>query len=203
MPHYYKYPAPAAASMTRRRDLKLARSRIKRSLLLLLFCAAPGRRSALEMSPLAPMLGAASTEGPMDHADVERLRDRHPAWRLLRAANAPLVLAFPGRFFVEDNNGVTSASVLAAALDDVLYALNAPDPATPRYPKPATEYLEDWAHADAGWLRRFNPLGSDEAHYDATPALGKAYGWVTGLAVRAFVGRTVCTRPVQRRQCGP
>jgi flagellar motility protein MotE (MotC chaperone) len=124
----------------------------------------------------------------MDHADVERLRDRHPAWRLLRAANAPLVLAFLGRFFVEDNNGATSASVLAVALDDVLYALNAPDPATPRYPKPATEYLEDWAHADAGWLRRFYPLGSDEVHYDATPAFEKAYGWVTGLAVRAFVG---------------
>lgn len=51
----------------------------------------------------------------MDHADVERLRDRHPAWRLLRAGNAPLVLAFLGGFFVEGNNGATSASALAAA----------------------------------------------------------------------------------------
>ncbi len=124
----------------------------------------------------------------MDHADVERLRDRHPAWRLLRAVNAPLVLAFLGRFFVEDNNGATAASALAAALDDELYALNAPDPAVPRYPKPATEYLEDWAHAEAGWLRRFYPVGSEEVHYDATPAFEKAYGWVTGLAVRPFVG---------------
>lgn len=124
----------------------------------------------------------------MDHADVERLRDRHPAWRLLRASNAPLVLAFLGRFFVEDNNGAAAASTLASALDDELYALNAPDPTTPRYPKPAAEYLEDWAHADAGWLRRFYPLGSDEVHYDATPAFEKAYAWVTGLGVRPFVG---------------
>jgi flagellar motility protein MotE (MotC chaperone) len=124
----------------------------------------------------------------MDHADVEQLQQRHPAWRLLRAGNAPLVLAFLGRFFVEDNNGAFSASALAAALDDELYALNAPDPAAPRYPKPAAEYLEDWAHADAGWLRRFYPQGSDEVHYDATPAFEKAYAWATGLVVRSFVG---------------
>ncbi len=124
----------------------------------------------------------------MDHSDVERLRDRHPAWRLLRAANAPLVLAFIGRFFVEGNNGATAASALAAALDDELYSLNATDPSPQRYPKPATDYLEDWAHPDAGWLRRFYPFGSDEVQYDATPAFEKAYGWVTGLGVRPFVG---------------
>jgi hypothetical protein len=116
----------------------------------------------------------------MEHADVERLRERHPAWRLLRAGNAPLVLTFLGRFFVEDNNGATSGPDLIAALDDDLFALNAGDPDKPRYPKPATDYLGDWAHADAGWLRRFYPLGSEEVHYDATPAFEKAYAWVTG-----------------------
>jgi len=72
----------------------------------------------------------------------------------------------PGRsrFFVEDNNGATSGPDLTAALDDDLYALNAGDPEKSRYPKPATDYLDDWAHADAGWLRRFYPLGSDEVH---------------------------------------
>lgn len=72
----------------------------------------------------------------MDHADVERLQQRHPAWRLLRAGNAALVLTFLGRFFVEDNNGAVGASVLASALDDELYALNATDQTAPRYPKP-------------------------------------------------------------------
>lgn len=124
----------------------------------------------------------------MDHASVERLRDRHSAWRLLRAANAPLVLTFLGRFFVEDNKGATSGSVLAASLDDELYAIGATNPADPRYPKPAIEYLEDWAGVDAGWLRRFYPLGSDEVHYDATPAFEKAYAWVAGLGARPFVG---------------
>ena len=107
----------------------------------------------------------------MELTHAERLRDRHPAWRLLRANNAPLVLTFLGTFFVEDHNGATSATALAAALDDQLYEVNALDPEDPRYPKPAGDYLEDWAAADAGWLRRFYPLGSDEVHYDATPAL--------------------------------
>jgi hypothetical protein len=41
----------------------------------------------------------------MEHADVERLRERHQAWRLLRAGNAPLVLTFLGQFFVEETTG--------------------------------------------------------------------------------------------------
>lgn len=86
----------------------------------------------------------------MDHADVERLRERHQAWRLIRAGNAPLVLTFLGKFYVEDNNKAVPASALAAALDGELYPLNATDPAGPRYPKPAIGYLEVWAGADAG-----------------------------------------------------
>lgn len=124
----------------------------------------------------------------MEHAEVERMRERHPAWRLLRAGNAALVLAFLGRFFVEGNAGATAAPVLVTALDDELYALNAADPTNPRYPKAAGGYLDDWAQPEAGWLRRFYPLGSDEVHYDATPAFERAYAWVTSLAVRPFVG---------------
>ena len=124
----------------------------------------------------------------MDHADIERLSQRHTAWRLLRAGNAPLVLSFLGRFFVEDNQGSTSATVLADALDDVLFALDQASPADPRYLKSAEDYLEDWSGPETGWLRRYYPVGSDEIHYDATPAFEKAYAWVTGLSVRSFVG---------------
>lgn len=124
----------------------------------------------------------------MEHADVERLRERHPAWRLLRAGNAALVVTFLGRWFVDDHHGSTSAPELAAALDDELFVINAADPDTPRYPRSAPDYLEDWADVDAGWLRRFYPMGSDEVHYDATPAFEKAFAWVTGLRARPFVG---------------
>ncbi|WP_229659433.1 DUF3375 family protein [Nesterenkonia alkaliphila] len=43
------------------------------------------------------------------------MRSRNASWRLLRASNAPLVLSFLGRFFIEENNGATSAGALAEA----------------------------------------------------------------------------------------
>jgi hypothetical protein len=39
----------------------------------------------------------------VDYERLEAPRERHPAWRLLRAANAILVLSFLGRVFVEGN----------------------------------------------------------------------------------------------------
>lgn len=124
----------------------------------------------------------------MEHDEIEVLRESHPAWRLLRAGNAALVLSFLGRFFVEDNHGAVSSTELAAALDDQLHALNLSDPDHPHYPRPASDYLQDWAATESGWLRRFYPSGSDEVHYEATSDLEKAYAWVTGLRARSFVG---------------
>lgn len=125
----------------------------------------------------------------MDYEAVEALRDRHPAWRLLRAGNAALLLSFLGDFFVEGNRGATAASVVAAALDDVLYVVNAAAPAdAPRFPKTPLAYLEDWAATESGYLRRFYPPGDDEVHYEVTPAFEKAYAWVESLKGRAFVG---------------
>lgn len=127
----------------------------------------------------------------MDHEAIESLRERHTAWRLLRASNAPMILSFLGRFFVDDNRGATSASEVADALDDHLYELNAVSSAGDdqrRYPKAPRGYLDDWSSNDAGFLRRFYPAGDDEVHYEVTPAFEKAYAWVESLKGRAFVG---------------
>jgi hypothetical protein len=121
----------------------------------------------------------------VDYDAIEALRDRHPAWRLLRAGNATLILSFLGAFFVDGNRGACSAGEVADALDDHLYALNTDDA---RYPKAPRAYLEDWAATDAGYLRRFYPPGDDEVHYEVTPAFEKAYGWITTLQGRSFVG---------------
>ena len=56
----------------------------------------------------------------MDYATIAALPDRHPAWRLLWAGNAVLILSFLGGYLVEGNRGACSASELAAALDSVL-----------------------------------------------------------------------------------
>ncbi|GAB3768710.1 DUF3375 domain-containing protein [Microlunatus parietis] len=123
----------------------------------------------------------------MEFETIEALRDRHPAWRLLRADTAPLILGFLGSHFVEGNQGATPAVRLISALDDYLYGINAAS-TQPRFPRSPQDYLDTWSQPDSGWLRRFYPSRSDEVHYDATAEFEKAYGWVTGLRARAFVG---------------
>ena len=122
--------------------------------------------------------------------EIAWLRDNSPAWRLLRADNAPLVLSFLHRVFVADNARSVSAAELASRLDDELYALNQRDgeQGGRRFPKVARAYLDDWAAPGAGWLRKFYPDGTDEPHYDATPAVEKALHWLESLREREFVG---------------
>lgn len=127
----------------------------------------------------------------MDYPSIDALRERHPAWRLLRAGNATLILSFLGAFFVEGNRGGCPASAVGAALGDHLHALNtevAGENWGERFPKQPQAYLEDWAATDAGYLRRYYPPGDDDVHYEVTPAFEKAYGWVTALQGRSFVG---------------
>jgi len=127
--------------------------------------------------------------------EVAWLRDHSPAWRLLRADHAPLILSFLHQVFVAENVRSIPAAELASRLDDVLYALNegalneqGEQTAAKRFPKPARAYLDDWAAPEAGWLRKYYPDGTDEPHVDATPAVEKALQWVGSLQDREFVG---------------
>jgi len=123
----------------------------------------------------------------VEYEEFESYRRNSPAWRLLRADNAPLILSFLRKVFVVDNVRSISGGELASRLDDELYALNE-RLGDARFPKPATAYLADWAAPEAGWLRKYYPAGSDEPHFDLTPAVEKAIGWVESLQSRSFVG---------------
>src|SRR5579864_7181672 len=118
--------------------------------------------------------------------EIGWLRANSPAWRLLRAENAPLVLSFLNQVFVEENVRSIPATELASRLDDELYALNQRTPKS--FPKPAKAYLDDWASPESGWLRKYYPEGTDEPHVDATPAVEKALQWIGSLKEREFVG---------------
>lgn len=122
--------------------------------------------------------------------EIAWLRDNSPAWRLLRADNAPLVLSFLHRVFVADNVRSISATELASLLDDELYAINQREAEHGGriFPKSAKAYLDDWAAPEAGWLRKYYSEASDEPRYDATPAVEKALQWVDNLREREFVG---------------
>lgn len=119
--------------------------------------------------------------------EISWLRGNSPAWRLLSADNAPLILSFLNQVFVAGNARSISAADLASRLDDELYALNE-RLGERAFPKTAKAYLDDWAAPGAGWLRKYYPEGSDEPHFDATPAVEKALQWVRALQAREFVG---------------
>ncbi len=122
-----------------------------------------------------------------DYGTLELLRQAHPAWRLLRAQHAPLVAGFLHRVFVEPNVRNLSQADLVEALEDELFSLRAQRGAD-AFPGNALGYLNDWAENDKGWLRKFYPDGTDEPHFDLTPATEKALTWLAGLTARSFVG---------------
>jgi len=123
----------------------------------------------------------------MQYDEVAHLRSDHPAWTLLRADHAPLVISFLGRMFIDANVGALSATELAASLDDEIYALNQRF-GEDSFPRSANTYLDEWAAPNHGWLRKYYPPGSDDAHYDLAPAVEKAFAWVRDLRSREFIG---------------
>ena len=127
----------------------------------------------------------------LDYTTLEALRRQHPAWRLLAAEHAPLIGSFLHRAFITPNVRVMAQSDLVEALEDTLFGVReqaaARGTASP-FPKSAQEYLNDWAANEKGWLRKFYPAGSDEPHFDLTPATERALAWLTSLTERAFVG---------------
>ena len=123
----------------------------------------------------------------MDFTTLDALRTHNPAWRLLRSDHAPLVASFLQRVFVAPNVRVMAAADLAEALEDELYALRL-QLGDKAFPKSAIDYLNDWAGADKGWLRKYYKPGTDEAQFDLTPATEKAIAWLVQLSERQFVG---------------
>ena len=123
----------------------------------------------------------------LDYATLEILRQNHPAWRLLRSDNAPLTASFLHRVFIVPNVRSMAQADLAEALEDELFVLREQD-GPEAFPRAAAAYLNDWADNDKGWLRKFYPTGSDEPHFDLTPATEKALVWLASLTERSFVG---------------
>ena len=123
----------------------------------------------------------------LNYDTLDRMRQSHPAWRLLRSSHAPLVAGFLHRFFLEPNRRATPQSDVAEALEDELFVLRERLGAE-AFPRAATEYLDDWADPERGWLRKYYTEASDEPHFDLTPATEKAVRWLVSLAGRTFVG---------------
>jgi hypothetical protein len=62
--------------------------------------------------------------------------------------------------------------------EDELFALRE-RVGTQAFAREALEYINDWADNDKRWLRKFYRTGSDEPHYDLTPATGGIFAVYT------------------------
>jgi hypothetical protein len=123
----------------------------------------------------------------MDYDSLKTLKRIHPGWRLLTADNAPMIVSFLYRCFIEPNVRTLQETDLVSSLDDYLYRLNETHEAA-AYPKSASEYLNDWSADERAWLRKYYPRDSDEPHYDLTPATENAIRWLAGLQQPHFIG---------------
>jgi hypothetical protein len=123
----------------------------------------------------------------LDYTTLDSLRTHHPAWRLLNSPHAALIASFLHRVFVQPNVRVMAAADLAEVLEDTLFALREQLGAE-AFPKSALQYLNDWASADKGWLRKFYLPQTDEPQFDLMPATEKAIAWLASLTERSFVG---------------
>jgi len=123
----------------------------------------------------------------MDYRTLETLRRRHPAWRLLNADHAPLIVSFLHDTFIRPNVRTLSQGELETRLEDYLYSLRA-DLGENAFPREAGHYLDGWASDEHAWLRKYYPPNSDEVHFDITPATERAIDWIVDLGQRRFVG---------------
>jgi Protein of unknown function (DUF3375) len=115
------------------------------------------------------------------------LRRSHPAWRLLIAEYAPVIVTLLDRAFVATGQRQLPESAVVEQLDELLDEARASDPDA--FPRAAREYLNDWCDNSSGWLRKYYQPGTDEPMFDITAPTEKAVTWLTGLmASRSFVG---------------
>ena len=121
----------------------------------------------------------------LDYFYLSALKEEHAAFKLLRADNAALILAFVYKAFTARSKTEEFESELIKILDDLIFEIKESLPEATFQDK-ALYYLNDWTQK--GYLHRFYPrLEKDEALYDITPATQKALSFVQSLHNYNFV----------------
>ncbi|HZA02148.1 MAG TPA: DUF3375 domain-containing protein [Hyphomicrobiaceae bacterium] len=123
----------------------------------------------------------------MDYETLDSLRQNHPAWKLLRAGHAALIVSFLHRTYIKPNVRTLRESELASRLEDTLFHLRQ-GLGSDAFPRDASGYLDDWASDNHGWLRKYYAPDSDEPSFDITSATEQAIAWLASLSQRIFIG---------------
>ena len=122
----------------------------------------------------------------MNYTDLQLQFADSPSLRLLRAENAPLVLATLFVAFKREHHPIVPESRLRALLEVEIEELRDED--SPAGEKTAKDYLIEWADASHAYLHRFQPADSDEPAYELTPEIERVFQWLDSLKPRPHVG---------------
>lgn len=124
----------------------------------------------------------------MQPRDLDLMRKHHPAWRLLTATNATLVISFLYHAFIARNQRQIPESELIPLLHEHLLAARE-ESGDSSYPLTAKAYLHDWASPDHGYLRVTYDVGSDDPKIDLTTGAERAIEWILTLQKQGtFIG---------------
>lgn len=121
----------------------------------------------------------------MEYQDIRYLKENHPAIKLLKADNCPLIISFLIHEFKKNNKFSISNDELVSTLSDYLYSLRNTY-GDEIYPESAQTYLDDWANAE--FLRKYYPPDNDDPYFELTPSTEKVLEWIRDLEKREFVG---------------
>ncbi|MEI6196153.1 MAG: DUF3375 family protein [Verrucomicrobiota bacterium] len=91
----------------------------------------------------------------MNYTELQLRFKQSPTLRLLRAENAPLVLAVLFTAFKREHHAVAPESRMRALLEAEIEELR--DVGDFASGRPAKDYLAEWADAEHAYLHRFQP----------------------------------------------
>lgn len=124
----------------------------------------------------------------MQPRDLELMRKHHPAWRLLAATHATLVISFLYHAFIARNRRQIAESELIPLLQEHLMSARE-ESGEGSYSLTAKAYLNEWASPDYGYLRVTFDVGSDDPKIDLTTGAERAIEWILTLQKQgSFIG---------------
>lgn len=122
----------------------------------------------------------------MSYYNLSALRQNNVSWRLLTANNAPFVISFLYREFMEEYKREIPEDELISHLESYMESLEEFD-----YTKKTPyDYITSWASEEYGYIRRFRPVDKkdDTVYTDLTLKAQKAIEYILGLKAETFIG---------------
>jgi hypothetical protein len=134
----------------------------------------------------------------MDYVFLKSSLDHDPAVRLLRSAQAPLVLSFLYAAFKENHLITVSHQELVIRLAGFLERHGQGAEEGGAVLDRAAQLIDSWCGEQNRWLRKYvDDRGA--AQHELTPALERAFRWMEDLRPREFVGTESRFQDILRR----